>query len=226
MPPEPHICGSPLKFDQTGSVGRTRWIRPGETQSLAQNKDAADVQKLVFRTLTDLFSARTAMSTSRPCGLPLVILLDNGYPSSSETLRKARNDDVERLRRRLWVRLEEEPLEDGITHPAENLVREALLGSPNGRLGLYDLVVDDDRPEFSSAVLRLAGRVGRSAENEWRRDLVKSALTASSHALREAAVEAVEQWEDPKLVSLLREHEEPVPWLKDYIDDVIDDLSE
>ena len=39
-------------------------------------------------------------------------------------------------------------------------------------------------------------------------------------SVREAAVEAIEQWEDPALLPLLRDHKEPIGWLKDYIDAV------
>ena len=43
--------------------------------------------------------------------------------------------------------------------------------------------------------------------------------------MRDAAVQAVESWEDTTCVDLLRRHEEPVDWLADYIRNVLADIA-
>ena len=44
--------------------------------------------------------------------------------------------------------------------------------------------------------------------------------------IREAAVQAVEHWGESELVKVLSSHQEDVPWLREYIEGVIDDLWE
>jgi hypothetical protein len=215
------------EFDQTGASGHADWIRLGDAPSLPYNRDAACAQRAVVRVIGDLFSGSTAASMSKPRGLRLAdFVLDSACMLPSPEKAKLSDELLSRLRRRLWARLDEEPLEDGVTHSAEGIVQQALSGPAAQRAAFARLVEVEPNPEFASAVLRLAGRVGGSAASNWRGALVRAALGSSSAALREAAVEAIEQWEDAKLLPLLRAHTESVSWLKAYIDDVIDDLSE
>lgn len=215
------------EFDQTGASGRADWIRLGDAQSLPYNRDAACAQRAVVRVVGDLFSGSVAASTSTPRGLRLAnFVLDSGCFIPSPDKAQTSDELLRRLRQQIWSRLDEEPLEDGVTHSAEKVVAEALAG-PTGQLSAFARLLETERsPEFSASMLRLAGRVGRAAGRDWRGELVKSALNSSSTTLREAAVEAIEQWEDAELLPLLRAHTESVSWLKAYIDDVIEDLSE
>ena len=43
--------------------------------------------------------------------------------------------------------------------------------------------------------------------------------------MRDAAVQAIESWGERDLIDVLRTHQEPEPWLREYIQDVIDDLG-
>jgi len=73
-------------------------------------------------------------------------------------------------------------------------------------------------------MLRLLGRV-RIDDGELRRRLVETGLASSNAEVRDAAVQAAEQWADPSLASLLRSHKEPVDWLADYVQVVARDLE-
>lgn len=128
-----------------------------------------------------------------------------------------------RLQQQLWSRLDAEPLEDGVTHSAEEVVAKALV-EPGGLAAFTQFFEAEPNPEFAASMLRLAGRVGLPADRDTRGELVGIALNSTSIALREAAVEAIEQWEDVKLMPLLAAHTEPAAWLKTYIEDVIADL--
>jgi hypothetical protein len=215
------------EFDQTGASGHVDWIRLGDAQSLPYNRDAGCAQRAVVRVIGDLFSWSAAASTSMPRGLRLAnFVLDSGCFLPSPVEARPSDELLRRLRQQIWSRLDDEPLEDGVTHSAEEVVAGALAG-PAGQLAAFARLVETEPShEFSASMLRLAGRVGRTAGPDWRGELVKSALRSSSAILREAAVEAIEQWEDAGLLPLLRAHTESVSWLKAYIDDVIEDLSE
>lgn len=213
--------------DQTGASGCADWIRLGDAQSLPDSRDAASAQRAVVKMIGDLFAGSVAASRSSPKGLRLAnFVLDKGCVLFSSDKAQTSDEQLRRLQQQLWTRLDEEPVEDGVTHSAEKIVEEALTGS----VGCFDeftrLLEMESSPEFSAALLRLAGRVGQTAGLDWRGELLKDALNSSSATLREAAVEAIEQWEDAEFLPLLRAHTESVSWLKAYIDDVIEDLSE
>lgn len=215
------------EFDQTGAHGNADSIRLGDAQSLPCNRDAARAQRAVAVLIGDLFSGAVAASTSKPTGLRWAdFVLDSECLLPSPEEARPSDDLLRRLRQQIWTRLDEEPLEDGVTHSAEELVAGALSG-PAGQLSAFaQLLKTESNPEFLASMLRLAGRVGRTARRDWRGAVIKAALGSSSPTLREAAVEAIEQWEDSELLPLLRAHTESVSWLKAYIDDVIEDLSE
>ena len=120
----------------------------------------------------------------------------------------------------------EYPLVDGINHPAELIVDEALAPA-NGKRFLAELrkwSLDIANPGFASSVLRCLGRTnpGTSA---WRIKIVRSALNADDVEVRDAAVQAAESWGDPEILGVLENHVEAIPWLRDYIEDVVDDLK-
>jgi len=237
MPPElqtiqrtPSLTGSSelmREFDQTAASGHAKWIRLGDAQSLPYSQDAACAQRAVVRVIGDLFAGSVAAFTSRPRGHRLeTFVLDSGCLLPSPGQERRSDEQLLRLRQQIWSHLVEEPLEDGVTHPAETVVAGALAGSAVQLAAFTQLVGAESNPEFSASMLRLAGRVGRMVGRDWRGELVKRALSSSSATVREAAVEAIEQWEDAELLPLLRAHTEPVSWLKAYIDDVIEDLCE
>ena len=129
---------------------------------------------------------------------------------------------------RLWAAFEAEPLEDGISHPAEDAITEALseLGTPRA-LECFrgiSLDLDMDNPAFAASVLRCLGRQADLGTEEWRIGLVRAALGADDAEVRDAAAQAAESWGDFGMIAVLEAHDEPLAWLKDYIDAVVDDM--
>ena len=127
---------------------------------------------------------------------------------------------------RFWAAFEAEPLEDGVSHPAEDTITEALseLGTPRALECFRDISLDMDNPAFAASVLRCLGRQADLGTEEWRIGLVRAALGADDVEVRDAAAQAAESWGDFGMIAVLEAHDEPVAWLKDYIDAVVDDM--
>ena len=131
-----------------------------------------------------------------------------------------------RLDSALHASFEAEPLEDGMSHPAEGIVDLALQsGEGLDVLGwLRGFCLDIEQPTFAASVLRCLGRQIEPGTDSWRASLIRDCLAMSNIEIRDAAVQAAESWGDSGLVTLLESHSETVTWLQEYILDVIDDL--
>ncbi len=134
-----------------------------------------------------------------------------------------------RLERSLASAFDEQPIEDGVPHAAEAVLDGALRSAQRAAVQawLTALVGDPRRTDFAASVLRCLGRLSAPGEAAWRADIVRRALGSRDPVLRDAAVQAAEGWEDPALVPVLRAHKdrEDVPWLKEYLEGVIEDLE-
>ena len=129
---------------------------------------------------------------------------------------------------RLRATFEANPLEDGKEHPAERIIEE-VLGSEENQLALgwfSTLCLDEAHPSFAASVLRCLGRQAHPGTVSWRTGLVRDALAMNDIEIRDAAVQAAELWGDQNLRSVLESHSESEPWLREYIQDVIDGLVE
>ena len=134
--------------------------------------------------------------------------------------------EASRLALRLSRSFEMEPLENGMNHPAENLLADAIRRPDNGAMiaRIAEWCHDESRPEFASSVFQCVARQEDPGTHSWRVAIVRRALNASQVQIRDAAVRAVDSWEDPQLLPLLETHKESVPWLARYIRAVVDDL--
>ena len=139
-------------------------------------------------------------------------------------------EDRERTRFafRLWSAFETEPLEDGMRHPAEQIIEKALRprGSQRVLEWLRELSLDAAHPSFSSEVLRCLGRQTHPGTGSWRAGLVRDGLAMDDVEIRDAAVQAAESWGGREVVDVLMSHDEPEPWLRECIPEIIDDLRE
>lgn len=106
--------------------------------------------------------------------------------------------------------LRQRPIEAGVIHPAERLLEEYL-----DRLGEFGL----DECARSASWLHLLGRSSRLS-TQLRERLVQSALDSDDVEIRDAAVQAIENWQDISLFAIVRLHKEPVEWLQSYITDL------
>ncbi|MCY4515102.1 MAG: hypothetical protein OXC69_08215 [Candidatus Tectomicrobia bacterium] len=134
--------------------------------------------------------------------------------------------EKERLEFGLKAAFDIEPLEDGINHPAEQILEEALRSVDRSHIlaCLEALSVDAERPGFSASVLRCLSRL-QPGTSAWRTGIVRAALGADDVEMRDAAVQAAESWGGAEIREVLRKHVEAVSWLRAYVEGVADDLE-
>ena len=128
----------------------------------------------------------------------------------------------------LYLAFEAEPFENGMDHPADQIIENALRSTRDERIleQFGALCLDIERPSFASSILRCLGRQTNMGNAAWRAGLVRDALATADIEIRDAAVHAAEFWGGAKIVDVLMSHNEPEPWLRDYVREVIDDLVE
>lgn len=137
-----------------------------------------------------------------------------------------REDARADLERRLSLAFEAAPVQDGFSHPAEAVLRDAFDRDPAAAARDVCAIVENPaNPARAADTLRCLGRVHSAGSPTWRAALIQDALASTDLEVRDAAIAAVEVWEDARLLSGLRSHHEPVDWLRRYLDAVIRDLE-
>lgn len=133
-----------------------------------------------------------------------------------------------RFENRLRAAFEEEPLEDGMYHPAEEIIANALSGTENPMVlaWLKAFSLDSSHASLAASVLRCLGRLKHPGTARWRVGLVRDSLVAKDVEIRDAAVQAAELWGDRGIRTILLAHSEPEPWLRDYVRDVAEEIGE
>jgi len=135
--------------------------------------------------------------------------------------------EKEQLVSRLKFAFEAEPLEDGFSHHAERIIDDALRSLKGWQVltWLRGLSLDASDPGFAAAVLRCLAR-RRLGTPAWHAGIVQSALAADDVEMRDAAVQAAESWGGQEVLEVLGNHIEVIPWLRNYLEDVVEDLRE
>ena len=102
--------------------------------------------------------------------------------------------DEERLAFRLRASFEDNPIEDGMEHPAEKIISEAVLSTNDKPIldWLRAICTDRSQPSFAASVLRCLGRHFGVGNVLWRVKLVSDGLTIDNVEIRDAAVQAAE----------------------------------
>ena len=134
---------------------------------------------------------------------------------------------MKRLEDKLRAAFEEEPLEDGIHHPAEEIIADALRGTEKSKvlIWLKAFSLDSARASLAASVLRCLGRQEHPGTERWRAGLVRDGLVASYVENRDAAVQAAELWGDRGIRTILLAHSEPEPWLREYVTEVAEGIG-
>jgi len=129
------------------------------------------------------------------------------------------------LESRLWWAFESEPLEDGMDHPADRLLAEHLNEDAETQTleWIRDWCMDTMNATFAASVLQCVARQLRPGTASWRTELVRGGLATQQVEIRDAAAKAADAWKDSELLAILQGHTEPVPWLADFIRDVVAD---
>lgn len=140
------------------------------------------------------------------------------------------------------------PVEDGVVHEAEEVIegRAPLLGEMNpAALARW---LQDEGSDFTASFVRCAGRCRvphiRAAEwwaralmdkvnrqrtkidsSAWRCELVRALLASDDLLVRDAAIQAAETWGDQALIAILEAHDDPSPFLNDYVNAIVTGIS-
>lgn len=145
------------------------------------------------------------------------------YPDEEWFVRRR---EFEEFRTRTISALEQEPVEDGLAHPVEEVLAEAFRVIDETPVWVHTVLIGMlDNPALAAGLLRCLGRVGYTAVGPSGTSLVMIGLGHDHVVVREAAIVAIEHWARPELASLLASHRERVQWLADYARQVVSDLS-
>lgn len=195
-------------------------------ESYAVSSDATSLQQGIIE-LADRLFLLIGDAPLRDSLLPALVNQSNA-PREIEEESSSAAHAYRQLEARLHTAFEIDPLEDGITHPAEEIIGSALQSNSEERVleWLKTFSMDTMHPSFAASVLRCLGRLGRTGGARWRASVVQQALTEDNVEMRDAAVQAAESWGDSEIRQTLQAHSEPERWLRKYIEDVIDDLKE
>ncbi len=137
-----------------------------------------------------------------------------------------RTTEERRFTRELQWAFDKDPIEDGMIHPAENIIDKALVSINELTVLslLRDICLNQDNPDLASSVLRCVGRKDNIGTSSWRVALVREGLSSGDLEIRDAAAQAADWWadSDSEIINILDAHSEPVWWLQNYIRDIID----
>ena len=131
---------------------------------------------------------------------------------------------AERLEHGLYALFAEEPIEDCISHPAQQVIEQALKTPEKSHVleRLRKIALNSAEPDFAYSVFCCMGRQKEHVGSpEWRTELVRSGLQSDNIQIRDAAIQAAETWLDSEIADVLKGHSEKEKWLQDYIAKVI-----
>ena len=220
----------PMMDQQDTSYDAPRRLAVGK-DSLAISSDAASLQKRVMDLARRLVLDRTlAGSTDASMVTELFPMHVDiaGFEKATTLQMPVEDREQERLAAMLRFAFETEPFEDGMDHPADQIIENALRSTENHRIldWFSSLSLDAKHPSFASSVLRCLGRQTHIGTAAWRAGLVRDALAKDDIEIRDAAVQAAESWGGQEIVDVLMSHNEPEQWLRECIPEIIDDLRE
>ena len=201
------------------------------SDSLATLPEAAMLRMATLEARFASFLLSDAMShaawsppTSDSGALPDILsyLASTDQRSSVDPIARAE------LERHLRYSFDRQPFEDGFDHPAENIIQAALQTSDQQVVleWLRSFALDTEHPVFAATTLRCLGRVENLGTPSWRTEVVRAGLKMDDIEMRDAAMQAAENWGDRELVGVLQAHTESNSLLRRYVEDVIRDLSE
>ena len=152
----------------------------------------------------------------------------DGLEAAAAQKALVEDQERERIANRLWTAFAADPLEDGMSHPAEEIIGEALRSTEDKPFldWFRTFSLDAERPSFAASVLRCLGRQTPPGTDSWRTELVRDGLAVADVEIRDAAVQAAESWGGRSLADVMKAHREAEPWLREYIENVISDLGE
>ena len=220
----------PVITDQEGRPSAPPLEFPPEEESFAIGADPARITKFYLELRRVWIAEAPTMKDTLLLNFSSSAIPDNLADFSFQDVKTEPHSTIFPAQRRLEVELrasfEADPLEDGIIHPAEEIISEALQKDNDKDVleWLRSLSLNAAQSSFAASVLRCLGRHSDPGTDQWRAELVRDGLAVNDIEIRDAAVQAAESWGDPGLIEVLESHSDPQTWLRDYIHDVINDL--
>ncbi len=197
---------------------------PG-SPSLVISRDAASLYHRTVEAARRLYETTAVVSVSTPLKENVFTLLDIDWFATSVPSSTIARLERGRLEALLRSAFETDALENGVDHPAESVLTDALSTPTAGVLdSIRQYTLDATDPAFAASTLRCLGRLTSPGTHTWRTRLIQDALRLDVVEIRDAAAQAVDSWADRSLAPMLAAHREPTQWLRNYIQDVIDDL--
>lgn len=183
------------------------------------------------RTQTSTMSG--AISTVFPLSQDPVHFTKSDVSSTSATVlylteaRQKQKESRTRLHERISDSLRSNPIEDGVKHPIEAVLREEIATEkwPN----LVSWIVakirgDDDDPQQIATIVQCLARVLPESAAGDPASILMACLASSHVAIREAGMRLVEAIPTSASIMALIRHSEPVEWLCSYQQQVIADF--
>lgn len=215
--------------------GNVRWAAPHSGHSARRFETpvvAEDALRLFVR-LHEILPALHLQSHDEEAlrgGPAVLVLAEPAVKSASASKNHPATGTPEspergQLESRLWWAFESEPLEDGMDHPADRLLAEHLNEDTGTRIleWISEWCMDTTNATFAASVLQCVARKPCPGTASSRAELVRGALASPQVEIRDAAAKAADSWKDSELLSILEGHRESVPWLADFIRDVVTD---
>lgn len=214
---EEPACGIPATSTHAHS---SRWPRgiPARRGSLLDASGAMTV--LTARLITgwsdpgEFEPAVTAQSWTMLFSYPASVVPQPALepPRNSTISQSAR----ERFRREFSALVDDESVEDGLPHPAEDFLRKAFT-STVGAVSAFCELSSDRAFKHRVALALSIGRLPVEVVGHAAPGFVRQLLASERVIDRDAGVRAAELWRTPEVLRLLREHQEPISWLADYV---------
>jgi hypothetical protein len=142
--------------------------------------------------------------------------------ASSQQHSSSRSPDD--LKSRLHFLFDAEPVEDGRTHAAEQVIYQALRQHKKATIWLLELA-NDVAYVHRVALLRCLGRMPADLVGSWGLSVMSQALGSDDVEVRDAAICAFELWGTREAAEVLRAHHDPEPWLARYAEAVLQDIA-
>lgn len=113
-------------------------------------------------------------------------------------------------------------LEDGTDHPAEDILIQAMetLGEDPMLLWLSAHIAHPESKYVEELIICL-GRIPKAGTPQWRASIVEEGLRSNDLGTREAALGAADAWQDPEIIQVLRQHQEPDKLTAKYIRELL-----
>ena len=127
-------------------------------------------------------------------------------------------EEIERL-------IDLEPVANGYFHPIEDVLKHLFNEDTNiAAEMLGNIIANEKKGLLAAAIIKCISRIESENIKKIGTRLAGSALKQKDTEVRDAAVQALESWGNRDAVIILKQHDEKVPWLKEYIDGVIEDI--